>query len=153
MASSAIITLDLRICTTCKNEPAAYGGYQCKLCATERVRAWYADNKERAKANSFRSRLKTQYSITLEQYTELLVAQDYKCAICGRPEDENPTRLCIDHDHSCCPSSKKSCGKCVRGLLCRMCNTVIGYYQDNPEIAKAMVNYLEGGWRLQQWLP
>jgi len=35
-----------------------------------------------------------------------------------------------DHDHVCC-SGKKSCGKCLRGLLCHGCNTKLGALENN----------------------
>lgn len=44
------------------------------------------------------------------------------CAVCSL----NDRRcLCVDHDHRCCPGDR-SCGKCVRGLLCRTCNRIEG---------------------------
>jgi uncharacterized protein with ParB-like and HNH nuclease domain len=43
----------------------------------------------------------------------LSIAQDDKCAICGRPESDFKNRLAVDHNHR----TKK-----VRGLLCFQCN-------------------------------
>jgi hypothetical protein len=28
----------------------------------------------------------------------------------------------VDHDHACCQKKNRSCGKCIRGLLCHTCN-------------------------------
>jgi hypothetical protein len=65
-----------------------------------------------------------------------------KCEICETETSPNKGGFHIDHDHSCCPN-KKSCGKCVRGLLCQKCNSVIGFANDDPEILKAAISYLE----------
>lgn len=69
--------------------------------------------------------------ITEDQFNELLEVQGRACAMCLKPfEDERPQ---VDHDHSCCPMGKKrptrTCGKCIRGLLCFRCNTALGYYE------------------------
>jgi hypothetical protein len=50
--------------------------------------------------------------------------------------------LAVDHDHTCC-SGEITCGKCVRGLLCVRCNTVLGLLRDDPEILRAAIAYLE----------
>jgi hypothetical protein len=50
--------------------------------------------------------------------------------------------LVVDHDHTCCPVDKHSCGQCVRGLLCRHCNSAAGLLKDNPESAQRLARYL-----------
>jgi hypothetical protein len=48
----------------------------------------------------------------------------------------------VDHDHTCCPG-KKSCGKCIRGFLCRACNSFIGLAKDNITTLENAVKYLK----------
>jgi hypothetical protein len=48
----------------------------------------------------------------------------------------------IDHDHRCCPTSAKSCGQCVRGLLCGRCNAAAGLLKDSPDRAVSLARYL-----------
>jgi hypothetical protein len=77
--------------------------------------------------------LRTTFGLTLEQYDEILEAQGGVCAICGAPPGEK--NLGVDHDHACCPSSRKTCGKCIRGLLCMNCNQELGFmekFRSNP---------------------
>ena len=75
-----------------------------------------------------------RHGITKALYSALLVKQDGYCAILGCPEP--PTQ--IDHDHVCCPN-KKSCGRCVRGVLCGKHNLALGLFNDNPmELNKAL---------------
>ena len=67
----------------------------------------------------------TQFHITLEQYDETLAAQGGHCALCPATPDKHVNKLHVDHDHNCCPGSR-SCGKCVRGVLCVNCNSTLG---------------------------
>jgi hypothetical protein len=50
-------------------------------------------------------------------------------------------RACVDHDHACCPGAK-SCGKCVRSLLCASCNKGIAMFADEPQRLDAAAAYL-----------
>lgn len=90
-----------------------------------------------------RDNLQTKYALSLERYREMLAAQDGRCAICGvaSPGDVRIDRFHVDHDHSCCPGDT-SCGRCVRGLLCRACNTALGNFRDNPDVLLSAVAYL-----------
>lgn len=71
----------------------------------------------------------------------LLDKQNGMCAICGESL-EGKKRLFVDHDHSCCPGVT-SCGKCVRGLLCRHCNPMLGYARDSVENLERAIEYLK----------
>lgn len=84
----------------------------CKPCNAERVRLGH-------------------YNLTKESVGLLLLLQEGKCAICGAPSPDEGA-MHIDHDHACCPG-KRSCGACVRGLLCNRCNFGgLGWYEGLP---------------------
>jgi hypothetical protein len=92
---------------------------------------------------SLRSNLRYKYRLSMEAYEALLDAQGGACAICkvDTPTDVRTSRFHVDHDHACCPGTR-SCGKCVRGLLCHACNTALGNFQDDPERLRAALAYL-----------
>lgn len=79
--------------------------------------------------------------LSIEAYESMMAAQNNLCYICKRPE-KTGRRLSIDHDHNCCPSGR-SCGKCVRGLICLKCNTALGAVNDDPQILLSMISYLQ----------
>ena len=83
------------------------------------------------------------FGITLTQFDAMVEAQGGGCAICGHPGSEE-NRLSVDHDHACCPGKKgkKTCGKCVRAILCARCNTGLGQFYDNPDTLMAAAFYL-----------
>ena len=84
---------------------------------------------------------KKHYGLTLDQRETLLQLQKGKCAICLDLETSD-NFLQVDHDHSCCPSAK-SCGKCIRGLICPRCNRGLGMMNDNAELASKLVRYIK----------
>lgn len=86
------------------------------------------------------------YGISGEQYRALLDGQGGVCQICRKPETAahqmgTLRRLAVDHDHKCCPG-QKSCGKCVRGLLCSRCNSAIGFVDEDLAVIERMAVYL-----------
>lgn len=83
-----------------------------------------------------------RHGITYERYLEMYNEQNGKCKICNGTEKSYKSRLCIDHDHSCCPGYN-SCGKCIRGLLCSSCNMILGNAKDSMEILQAAIIYLQ----------
>lgn len=86
-----------------------------------------------------------RYGITQSAYLAMLDRQGGVCAICRQPETAiikgRVAALGVDHDHSCCPG-KRACGKCLRGLLCGKCNTMLGGARDDPAILQAALDYL-----------
>ena len=74
--------------------------------------------------------LKYEYGITLDQYNEMFKAQEGKCAICQRHQNELTRTLCVDHDHK---TNK------VRALLCLTCNTDVSVVENRLE---EMTKYL-----------
>jgi hypothetical protein len=83
------------------------------------------------------------YGLTQEAFDALLVAQGYACAMGGEPFTEASV-ICVDHDHACCPDSMKSCGKCVRGLLCSGCNRALGIVERKGEQAQRYLDAVRG---------
>lgn len=69
----------------------------------------------------------------------MLESQGGCCAICRQPE-KLTTRLHVDHDHRCC-NTHKTCGMCVRGLLCANCNHKLSTLED-VEWVEAANKYL-----------
>ena len=98
------------LCVACGD--TATKGLRCEKCATRR-------KKIEKKAN-YKTRFQV-YGITEEEYRFLVVQQDNKCGICGRPFIDTPH---IDHNHET--------GE-VRGLLCSKCNKGLGLFDDNPD--------------------
>jgi hypothetical protein len=89
-------------------------------------------------AHSLRGRIK-RYGISEERVLSLL--ERMVCKVC-RTVDPGKFGWVIDHDHKCCPG-RKSCGKCVRELICGSCNHMLGQGKDDPEILRSGADYLE----------
>jgi hypothetical protein len=90
--------------------------------------------KDRYKRDNLR-----KYGITLEQYNRQFERQNGLCAICEVYQSEFKRDFAVDHCHHT--------GK-VRGLLCASCNSGIGKLQDNTDLLKSAILYLENpSWR------
>ena len=93
---------------------------------------YYKKYPEKFKAMRFKSLMwRIAVKMTYEEFKQLLKKQKNRCAICGKIETKR--RISVDHDHKT--------GK-VRGLLCQLCNTSLGGFQDNPKLLKKAIKYL-----------
>lgn len=86
-------------------------------------------------------KLEWRYGLPTGGVGELLESQQNRCAICAETFSAG-RRFYIDHDHRCCPGDR-SCGRCVRGLLCNRCNIVAGYLDQNDD-AERFFAYITG---------
>lgn len=100
-----------------------------KARAAERAREWREKNPERERDNGRKSR----YGMAKGAYAEMLAAQEHKCAICRSPDPGGRGSFHVDHCHST--------GR-IRGLLCHGCNVSIGHFQNDPNILRAAIDYL-----------
>jgi len=114
----------------------------CRPCAARRMRERRpATREERAKYA--RSETLRRYGLTPDDFDELVRAQGGTCAICGVGSAGGQGVWHVDHDHACCSGRKKSCGKCIRGLLCSRCNIGLGNFKEDPNVLRQAIAYLE----------
>jgi hypothetical protein len=84
-----------------------------------------------------------KYGLTAVRFAEIFEAQGGCCYLCGEPLDlETKRGMHVDHDHSCCRGAA-SCGDCVRGFACMLCNNGIGAFGDDPERMRRVADQLE----------
>lgn len=128
-------------CDTTKpvSEFAATAPY-CRPC----MAAWMRGHRKDRPALQTRTERLRNYGLTQAQFDARFEAQGRKCAICPRtePAGHGTGGWHVDHDHACCTARKRSCGKCIRGILCSNCNLMIGNGQDDPAILQAGAIYL-----------
>lgn len=113
----------------------------CKGCTKAKVKDWQSKNKDKCKSwyLGYRdTRYLRKYGVTYVEFLQLAKEQDNKCKICQNPlvfgEPRTKKAAALDHCHAT--------GK-VRGILCNVCNTSLGGFQDSPELLRVAAKYLE----------
>jgi hypothetical protein len=74
-----------------------------------------------------------RYGLTKEQFELLVERAGGKCECCGKKFSKGREE-CIDHDHNT---------NCVRGILCKECNTGLGLLGDTKQGLIRAIKYLE----------
>jgi hypothetical protein len=99
----------------------------------DRQKAYYKEyaqkNRERIRG---RQRLKN-YGISAAEWDSLFLLQGSKCAICGATEPGGKRGWHGDHDHA---TNK------FRGILCHICNVMLGHARDDSSILASAIEYL-----------
>lgn len=116
---------------------------ECTGCGRSKAPHHFVTGGGFGLCNNCITRLK-KYGLTFDQFSQMLRDQQGLCGVCRKPLGTITKRIAIDHDHACCASTIRTCGKCVRGLLCIPCNTGLGMFYDNPETLRGAIAYLEG---------
>lgn len=128
-------TEEERLAAQKASQRASYKRYKDKN--KDRVRAWaralYHKHREKNIASNRAYKLRRSFGMTIDDYDAMLALQGGGCAICG-DACSSGKRLAVDHCHST--------GR-VRGLLCSVCNRMIGHAKDNPEILEKAIIYLK----------
>lgn len=111
----------------------------CKKCSIAITKKWQQYNSHKMRTANKKWRAANpdkqlaidikRYNLTVDQYRQMVMNQNGKCAICCKSQ----LRLHIDHCHKT--------GK-VRGLLCNTCNRVLGIFEDSLDRFQSAVNYL-----------
>ena len=108
---------------------------QCTACRVAYNKSYREQNRDRVLEIERKSRLKNTYGITPEQYNDLLLRQNGRCAICAAKKPGGRTKMFfIDHCHTS--------GQ-VRGLLCMRCNTGLGLFLDSQKFLLNAISYLK----------
>jgi recombination endonuclease VII len=142
--------MENKVCRTCDTSKPINAFYKaatgkpvndCKPCYMLARKSWKENLTPERRYRYSRASTLAAYSMTIEQYEEMLGRQGGKCASCRSSDPGRGDHFAVDHDHRCCPG-KRSCGKCIRGLLCIKCNSVLGLLDDDPDKLAALIAYL-----------
>jgi len=85
------------------------------------------------------SRKRTDYLSSVRYHIDFNAMwehQEGKCGVCSEemlPRGRLGASVSVDHDRRCCPETK-SCGKCVRGLVHKRCNVIIGRLESSEHV-------------------
>ena len=116
------------------------GSTKCWTCGRK-----IANSKIRKNPTRKYWHLKYNYNLSYDKVRAILSAQDHKCAICKK--DIEMGKFSVDHNHKCCNyrvgCQSKSCGKCVRGFLCRNCNSGIGLFKESIILIENAARYMK----------
>ena len=139
----------MKTCPVCQidKEETQYwkGQYLCIPCQKDKQKTHW---QSRAPKKRLEQHLKYKYGVTHAEFMEHWENQKGCCAICSveLPDlmtYENRKRgYAIDHNHDT--------GK-FRGILCLMCNTLLGMAKDSAETLASAIEYLNknGSYNLQ----
>ncbi|MFE3031582.1 endonuclease domain-containing protein [Streptomyces canus] len=124
-------------CMSCKREKDRAYSARYRAADPERKRASAIAYQRRNRQTVSEAARRYKYGLSSAEIAALIEAQGGGCALCRLPLGDS---FHVDHDHACCPGSK-TCGECIRGVLCRRCNIGLGQFNDDPDLLAAAAAY------------
>lgn len=104
---------------------------RCNVCEKERRKEVYQKHKQKRLNAAYDKQLK-KWNLSAEDFEILSAKQNDVCLICQKTCSSG-SRLSIDHDHK---TNK------IRGLLCKHCNFGLGHFQDDINLLRKAIEYL-----------
>lgn len=102
----------------------------CKICFAVFAKKWHESRPIELRRSKMRQ---YKYGITPEQFEKFWVVQGGSCAICRDHLDRTSKQTVVDHCHST---------GLVRGILCKKCNTTLGWARDDVKWLESAIKYL-----------
>lgn len=113
---------------------------ECISCMQERRRVWKKKNPnysrewyQRNRETEAAKQQARKYGLDPQAVNDMFLSQGGQCAACFDALGDGHWRH-IDHCHAT--------GR-VRGILCRHCNTALGFFNEDPAKLHALANYVE----------
>lgn len=141
----------MKKCTKCKKQYPATKEFFCKSSRLKSGMCSYCKNCQSEKNKKYKHSIggkivwrnqtwkkfgiknKLGLKFTFEDYKQLLLEQEGRCAVCNCNEP-GKVDWSVDHDHST---------GIVRGILCCKCNRMLGLAKDDFEILKKASEYIK----------
>lgn len=130
--------METKTCVTCGEEKPTDEFYfqrrACKPCVREDQRRFRDSQPDYNHARN----LQRRYGLSVDEYQTLLANQNFACPICeveisNTIEYKGKRPVAVDHNHETGD---------VRGILCSMCNLMLGHARENTSILYRAIVYL-----------
>ena len=130
--------METKTCVTCGEEKPTDDFYfqrrACKPCVREDQRRFRDSQPDYNHARN----LQRRYGLSVDEYQTLLANQNFACPICeveisNTIEYKGKRPVAVDHNHETGD---------VRGILCSMCNLMLGHARENTSILYRAIVYL-----------
>ncbi len=121
------------LCSACYDRWLYKNSKKNRETKLRNARKWRSEHLAQVKKQQCHAKRKTKYGISKEEYEEMVVSQNNRCAICDKEFSKTPH---VDHDHKT--------GH-VRGLLCLVCNGTLSLLErvlNNDEWTEKAKKYL-----------